>query len=370
MKRFLNILCLLFVAVCVSLCSKADSGGPKPVVKQLVISASSYYLNVGEKVNFTASVKGNLIQDAMFYIGTKAISSSYSFSEVGVYSVFARKSGFTDSSPIQITVSSAPAGQLVLVADRSSVEMGEIVSFKVTLNSQTINDAYITASDGSSVLNGQWRAVKEGDYTFTASKEGVNSSNVVSVKVNSKPTSTNSFIKYNGNISYIDTSRILIAATKDSSGVFTPYVYTDALDMKYYKFYIDLFRRSTTTINIIDSRSYITLAVYQNPSLSPMLYPGESDHYATTFLEAYATLDFMIFKYFNSNDVVQMLFNPVGLNGAANIHLLKDNVEVVFKDNFTSNTLGFVEVNTFGKEDLYRGIPASFLNRNTSYGAH
>lgn len=367
MKRFWNILCVLFVAFSLSLCSKGDNSGPKPVVKQLVISASSSYLNVGEKVNFTASIEGVLVKDAVFYLDTKVISNSYSFSEVGVYSVFARKNGFTDSAPIQLTVSAKSLGQLVLVADRNNVEMGDVVNFTVTLNAQTINDTNITVSDGSSVIDGQWRAVKEGDYIFKASKEGLNSSNVVNVKVYPKPTSTNSFIKYNGSISYINTSRILIAATKDNNGVFTPYVYTNASNSKYYKFYVDLYK-AEGGLKISSSR--ITLAVYQSPTLSPMLYPGESDHYATTFLEAHATLDFMVFKYFNSNDVVQMLFDPIGVNGAAKIHLLTSNVEVVFKDNFTVNTLGYVEVDSFGNENLYRGIPVSFLNRNTSLSVY
>lgn len=370
MKQFLNILCVLFVAFSLSLCSKGDSGGTKPPAKQLVVSASSSYLNIGEKVTFSASVDGNLVEDAVFYLGTKVISSSYSFNEVGVYSVFARKRNYTDSKAIQITVSTKPTGELVLLADNNNVKVDDKVNFTVTLNSQTISDATITASDGSSVVNGQWLAVKEGEYVFKASKQGLNSSNVVNVKVNPKPISTNSFIKYDEKISYINTSRLLIAATKNSNGTFTPYTYTDASNKKYYKFYVDLFRRSATS-NVMDSRSRITVAVYQYSSLSPMLFPGESNLYSTTFLEAYATLDFVFIEYFNSSNVVQMLFDSGGVNGGAKIHLLKDNVEVVFKDHFKVNTLGFVEVNSIGNEVNYRdGVPASFLNRDISFSMY
>src|SRR5690606_39804447 len=110
MKKLLNILLRkTFVVTAFSLmsCSQEDTPAP-PVDKEeltLELTASETSVTENSKVSFKVTADGQVVSDADIHVdGVKIGGYQHTFGEIGTSTVIAKKSGFKDSAPLEITI--------------------------------------------------------------------------------------------------------------------------------------------------------------------------------------------------------------------------------------------------------------------------
>lgn len=96
---FAPVLCL-FLAL--ASCSSDDSNGSSS--SALTLTASSSSILEGESVTFTVTADGKEISDFELLANDTPISNPYTFDEEGTYQIIAKKSNYTESNKISITV--------------------------------------------------------------------------------------------------------------------------------------------------------------------------------------------------------------------------------------------------------------------------
>lgn len=97
----------LATALSAASCSKDETPAPLVVEEevQLQLTASETTVIGNATVSFEVTADGHTISDAAIYIdGDKIDGYQYTFEEVGTSTVIAKKSGFKDSAPLEITI--------------------------------------------------------------------------------------------------------------------------------------------------------------------------------------------------------------------------------------------------------------------------
>lgn len=102
MRNLLSITLMTFLLTIVA-CSK-DDDGLKQQKGQLELSASALETEVGETVSFEVTANGTTVTDALIYVNGNLDGQSTSFNEKGNYSIVAKKEGFLDSEPLNLSV--------------------------------------------------------------------------------------------------------------------------------------------------------------------------------------------------------------------------------------------------------------------------
>src|SRR5690606_3106496 len=110
MEKLLNIILRkAFVVTAFSLmsCSQEDTPAPPVVEEELILelTASETSVTQNSTVSFKVTADGQVISDADIHVdGVKIDGYQYTFEEVGKSKVIAKKSGFKDSAPLEITI--------------------------------------------------------------------------------------------------------------------------------------------------------------------------------------------------------------------------------------------------------------------------
>lgn len=124
MKNFLKLIPFLLLLLAIMGCTETESVfEEEPAVTSVNLTASSSKLVVGGQVTFTATsnLLANVTQQSVFYVNDTAITSStYTFNEIGIYSIKAVYQNLT-SNTIQIAVE-APVVVMSKFANRVLVE--------------------------------------------------------------------------------------------------------------------------------------------------------------------------------------------------------------------------------------------------------
>ncbi|WP_417867876.1 hypothetical protein [Xanthomarina gelatinilytica] len=102
MKNLLSIIFMTFLLT-FSACSN-DDDSPNTPKEQLVLSASTLEAEVGETVSFEVTANGTTVTDAQIYVNGSLDSQNTNFNEKGSYSIVAKKEGFQESEPLNLTV--------------------------------------------------------------------------------------------------------------------------------------------------------------------------------------------------------------------------------------------------------------------------
>lgn len=109
MKNVSVIILLVFFAtsLCMMSCSEEDTPTP-PVDKEeltLELTASETSVTENSTVSFKVTADGQVVSDADIHVdGVKIDGYQHTFEEVGTSKVIAKKSGFKDSAPLEITI--------------------------------------------------------------------------------------------------------------------------------------------------------------------------------------------------------------------------------------------------------------------------
>ncbi len=181
---------LLFVAIGLAAlntsCSNDDSSGSQE--SKLLLKSDISEAKIGESVNFTVTVDGKAESEAELYIDSNKITNPYVFDTEGEFKVVAKKQGFIDSNSITIKVVSdiSVAKPLSLKADKTSISVGDSVSFEVTVDGQTESDTELYI--GSDKIANPHVFDTEGEFNVVAKKQGFNNSNVVKITVTAPKT--------------------------------------------------------------------------------------------------------------------------------------------------------------------------------------
>ncbi|MEC4115032.1 hypothetical protein [Myroides pelagicus] len=354
MKKLFMFLAVAGLATFSASCSSDDNssdGGAK--AKELVVTADKTEVKEGETVNFNVKADGKEVSDANIFVNSEKGSLAHLFEVEGVYKVIAKKEGFTDSKAIEIKVTKgedtgSEKKSMVLTADKSSVTIGETVKFSASENGTAVEGVTIKLVGGATIADALWKAAKEGEFKFVASKEGYNDSNEVAVKV-TKPTQPEepkaNSINVNGtSYDIVPDSAILLAETIKQDG--KNYVRLYELDLGdgkivyYCRFAIDV-RTSDFSIagsDVTGAVARVYKVVIQDPDSDSVIYPGvdpEAEVNVNGFVLAEAgELDF---KGEDVKSFEVALANFVDPNGKAKLSVATaDNLSIEYEGNIES----------------------------------
>lgn len=109
MKNVSVIILLVFFAtsLCMMSCSEEDTPTPPVVEEELTLELTASETSVTENstVSFKVTADRQVISDADIHVdGVKIDGYQHTFEEVGTSTVIAKKSGFKDSAPLEITI--------------------------------------------------------------------------------------------------------------------------------------------------------------------------------------------------------------------------------------------------------------------------
>lgn len=244
MKKLFMFLAVAGLATFGVSCSSSDDSGDdnnNNNKKTLSLTASSNSVKEGESVTFTVKVGDKEETGAEFYIGADKISSPHTFDTAGEYKVVAKKEGFKDSNVVTVKVTKEGGVDpdpetLVLKAAPATVSVGGTVNFTVQAGGQFINDAVIKLN-GETVSN-PWTATEAGTFKFTASKEGYENSNEVTVTVEEVVVPEGNFIQVGNDTYNLEDAELGIFTNSEG----TPILYTagegaDAFNYIVYRMY-------------------------------------------------------------------------------------------------------------------------------------
>ncbi|MDR0230320.1 MAG: hypothetical protein LBI72_14850 [Flavobacteriaceae bacterium] len=99
---------------------------------------------------------------------------------------------------------------LVLIPSLYEVEVGEKVTFKISVNNGAIENAQITLVNGGVLKESTWTATKIGNYKFFASKGGYLNSNEVEIKVIVPTPKDIAKIEFNKDVFTIDDPKLTL----------------------------------------------------------------------------------------------------------------------------------------------------------------
>ncbi|PZO28366.1 MAG: hypothetical protein DCF13_09090 [Flavobacteriaceae bacterium] len=124
MEKKLNLILVVSLLFTMLSCTKTENEVDEQVVSNIVLSTNKINSNVGETVVFTVTSNfgSNLSSESNFLVNNQPISgNSYTFTEVGTYSVYAIYNSFI-SNTITITVSDEPLNSELKFVNRVLVE--------------------------------------------------------------------------------------------------------------------------------------------------------------------------------------------------------------------------------------------------------
>ncbi|MTG98774.1 hypothetical protein NWE55_05425 [Myroides albus] len=211
MKKILMLFLLGISSFFLWTCSK-DSDSDERENAKLFVEVNAYDVKVGEKVYFTVTANNIAIKDAKLYMREQQISNPYQFKEEGVYNVFARKSGYDQSDNVTIRVVSDNIQAIDLTVDKSSIYVGETVTFSAKTGNDILSNVTIKDQNGSQVEGVKWTANQSGKFKFVATKDGYKMSRTVEVEVKERPKGEPNTIYINNKVYTIDTNRTLLYA--------------------------------------------------------------------------------------------------------------------------------------------------------------
>lgn len=181
MKKALLFFVAASLAVFGTSCSNDDSSGSEQ--SKLVLTSNTLDVMVGESVSFNVTTNGKTESGAELYIDSKKITNPHVFETEGEFKVVAKKNGFTESNPLIIKVFSnnSEAKQLSLSASKTTITIGESVSFNITVDGTTESGAELFV--GSDKITNPHVFETEGTYDVIAKKQGFGNSNNVKITV-------------------------------------------------------------------------------------------------------------------------------------------------------------------------------------------
>lgn len=164
-------------------CSSDDNSSEQKQKQTLVLaSTNGTDVTVNEEITFVVTVGTEVINDVQIEVNGKSVKNPYAFTVAGIYKVVAKKSGYNQSNEIIITVSEGGvAKQLNLEASRSTVTVGETVTFTVTDGVEAVTGAELFIDDTK--ISSPYTFAEEGEFHVIAKKQGYATSNRVTITV-------------------------------------------------------------------------------------------------------------------------------------------------------------------------------------------
>ncbi len=205
MKQIIKCFSLLFLAIGTVACSGDDNDADNNENKELVIIADKIEIPIGESVLFSALDGNNKeVKDVEFYVDGIKVTQKYKFDKKGLYYAVAKKKGYKNSYPIDIAVmdtdGEAILSKIKMTVDRSTIVMGDRVTFEVKIDGKVATSGYsIRYYQGDAIESNTLILDKPGKYKFVATKEDYANSEVIEVDVKLKSTVTPQTFTINGN---------------------------------------------------------------------------------------------------------------------------------------------------------------------------
>ncbi|WP_410879131.1 lipocalin family protein [Myroides sp. DW712] len=164
-------------------CSSDDNSSEQQQKQTLVLaSVNGTDVTVNEEVTFVVTVGTEVVEGVQIEVNGKAVKNPHVFDEGGTYKVVAKKNGYNQSNEITITVSEVGiAKQLNLEASRSTVTVGETVTFTITDGVEAVTGAELFIDDTK--ITSPYTFAEEGEFHVIAKKQGYATSNRVTITV-------------------------------------------------------------------------------------------------------------------------------------------------------------------------------------------
>ncbi|QQU03441.1 lipocalin family protein [Myroides odoratus] len=164
-------------------CSSDDNSSEQQQFKTLVLaSVNGTDVTVNEEVAFVVTVGTEVIEGAKIEVDGKAATNPYTFDKAGTYKVVAKKDGYNKSNEITIIVSEVGIARVLkLEANKTSITVGEDISFAVKEGEETITDAELFIENTK--ITSPHTFTQEGEYYVIAKKQGFVDSNRVKITV-------------------------------------------------------------------------------------------------------------------------------------------------------------------------------------------
>ena len=157
-------------------------------ITSITLSVSDTSVNQGDDVTFTVTTNTGQNVTSMAAIqldGSNISSSTYTCNDVGNFTFTALYDGLTSNS-VTVTVDQ-PVGALTLLADVTTIDVGDDVTFTVTEDGGTdVTSSSTIEVDGSALAGNVFTGQTPGTYDVIATYNG-STSNTVTITVNAPP---------------------------------------------------------------------------------------------------------------------------------------------------------------------------------------
>ncbi|MVX34806.1 hypothetical protein [Myroides sp. LoEW2-1] len=222
MKNLFTLSSLFAVIFLFLSCSSDDNETTIPADKQkLTLTADHETTTIGTTVKFTVKLNDQIITDALVKQkdGETLTSGEWKPEAAGTFTFVAQKQGFENSNEISIVVTKEKT-QLILTANKTTVENGEEVLFTVTAEEEGISDFTLEILNKEKINSNKWIPTEEGTFQVIASKEGFIDSTpleiIVTEKVDAEAKGEGSFT-YIGATYTINCSKLILQGISSSS---------------------------------------------------------------------------------------------------------------------------------------------------------